>query len=78
MTHPWSILPALVEAEILTKDEAKSLVMGHQDMHRRIVQEVLFTLPELVEAGLMQPEGIAHVHKIVQRYQMLDTPDMHS
>ena len=76
MSQHWSILPALVEADIITKEDARSLVMGHQEMHRRIVQEILFTLPDLVEEGLMKQEGIPRIHKIAQRYQMLDTPDM--
>lgn len=76
MSTHWSVLPVLVEAEIISKEDARSLVMGHQDMHRRIVQEILFTLPELIDLGFMQPEGIERIHKIVTRYQMLDTPDI--
>jgi hypothetical protein len=74
--HPWAILPLLVEAEIISKEDARSLVMGHQDMHRRIVQEILFSLSDLVEKEEMTPEGVRRIHAICQRYQMLDTPDM--
>ena len=76
MTHPWAILPALVEQGILTREDARSLVMGHQDMHRRALQEIHALLPELVQDGLLEMRGMERIRHVVLRVQMQETPDL--
>ncbi len=73
--HPWSILPSLVTAEILTTVEAKRLVLAHENANRRALQEIHALLPELMAKDLLLPEGRDKLIEVVKRAARDDMPD---
>ena len=68
-------MPALVEADIVTKDEAKGLVLAHENVMRRALQEINAMLPELVAKGLLEPEGMEKLRRVVAKVTMDGMPD---
>ena len=63
--HPWEILPELVLAEILSKEDARGLVLAHEDANRRALMEIHAAIPELIDRGLLQTGGADHLRRIV-------------
>ena len=77
-SHPWEILIALVnnDPQILTPEEAKGVVLAHEDANRRALQEIHALLPELMARDLLQPEGHKKLVEVVTRAARQGMPDM--
>ncbi len=75
-THPWAILPNLIESGILTQEEAKGIVLAHEDANRRALQEVHALLPELIHEDLLDPRGAAKIREVVVKAARDGMPDL--
>ena len=73
--HPWEILPSLVEANILTTEQAARVELAHEDVNRRAMQEIHALIPELMERELLDPEGAAKLRSVVQKAIRDGMPD---
>ena len=74
--HPWEILPDLVGAEILTRDEARGMVLAHEDANRRALQEIHALLPELLATDLIDPKGAQKIQHVVVGVTRNAMPDL--
>lgn len=74
--HPWEILPDLVAAEILTRDEARGIVLAHEDANRRALQEIHALLPELLATDLIDPRGAKRIQNAVAGITRNQMPDL--
>ena len=73
--HPWEILPELVLAEILSKEDARGLVLAHEDANRRSLLEIHAAIPELLARGWIEPDGADHLRRIVIKASRESMPD---
>lgn len=76
MTHPWEVLPALVDADILTRDEAKGIVLAHENVHRRAMMELNALMPELLAREEITAPGAQRVRQVIQRACANGMPDL--
>lgn len=74
--HPWETLPDLVEAEILTREDARSLVMAHLDINRRAVQDLNDILPELRANDDLTDRGLTRLRAVFIRASRDGLPDL--
>ncbi len=74
--HPWELLPLLVEADILTKEQARGIVLAHEDANRRALQEVHALLPELMRDELIDPRGAQRIQRVVAGVARNSMPDL--
>lgn len=74
--HPWEILPMLVDTGILSREEAKGVVLAHEDANRRALQEIRALLPELVHSELLDPRGAQKIQNVVTGVLMRGMPDL--
>ena len=74
--HPWRVLPALVEALILTPDEAKGIVLAHENANRRALQEIHALLPELMHSGDISEKGHRKLVTVVTRAAQREMSDI--
>lgn len=78
-SHPWAILPQLVEAGILTEEQARDdIVLAHQHGFRRFFRELEALLPELLELELIDKRAVDKIRRILANAQAGSTPDGHS
>ena len=74
--HPWSILPALVDAEILSHDEAKRIVLAHENANRRALQEIHALLPELLHSQDLTERGHRKLVTVVTKAAQREMSDI--
>ena len=74
--HPWEILPMLVEADILSREEAKHIILAHEDANRRALQEIHALIPELMARELIDPHGAEKVRAVVIKAMRDGMPDL--
>jgi hypothetical protein len=76
--HPWSILIDLVNNDppILTADEARSVVLAHQEANRRALMEIHALLPELMHRDLIAEEGANKIRQVVTKAARDGMPDL--
>ena len=76
--HPWSILIDLVnnDPQILTQDEARRVVLAHEEANRRALMEVHALLPELMARDLIAEEGAHKIRNVVTKAARDGMPDL--
>lgn len=75
--HPWATIPALIDAGVLTPQEAKdNIVLAHRSMHRRAMRELSGLLPELMGRGDLTGEGMQRIQGCLSRAQAEEIPDL--
>ena len=76
--HPWSILIDLVNNEpaILTADEARGVVLAHEDSNRRALFEIHALLPELMARDLISEDGATKIRNVVIKATREGMPDL--
>jgi len=70
--HPWSVIPRLVEAEILTKEQAGSLILN-TNAYNRLMMELQSLVTDVNSKG----EDIVPVKDLVMvinKVQMMESP----
>lgn len=70
--HPWALLPVLVQAEILTADEAKNVVLGTTS-YNRIMGELQAAVAEAHAKG-EEVITTKKLYSIVSKIQMQESP----
>lgn len=73
--HPWELLPALVDAEILTREQARDLVLSHLNVHKRAVSELKAELGTLVRDEQLTEAGFHRLSTILGRTAFEELPD---
>lgn len=74
--HPWSYLPDLVAAEIITKEEARDdIIFAHRSAHRRAFRELQALIPELAARDEISPKGIERIQRVIITAQSEELPD---
>lgn len=71
-THPWAILPTLVQADILTTSQAKDIVLG-TTQYNRIMSEI----QQLCTDAQVRGEDVIQVRKLmtsIAKVQMQESP----
>lgn len=74
--HPWAHLPALVEAGILSADEARDkVILAHESAHRRAFRELQALVPEMLARGEIEPKGVERIQRVIVAAQGAELPD---
>lgn len=74
--HPWELLLGLVDAEILTKDDAKRVVLAHEEANRRALLEIHALLPELQHQELIDERAVKKIRDVVTKAAREGMPDL--
>ena len=76
--HPWAVLPQLVTCNppILTPDEAKGIVLAHENANRRALQEIHALLPELLHTQDLTERGHRKLVTVVTRAAQREMSDI--
>lgn len=75
--HPWACIPALIEAKVLTPDQARDdIVLAHRSAHRAAMRELSGLLPELLQRGDLTSEGMTRIQRCLGRAQAEELPDL--
>ena len=74
--HPWAHLPALVEAGVLTPEQARDeIVLAHKSAHRRAFRELQALIPEMLARGEIEPKGVERIQRVIVTAQGAELPD---
>jgi len=75
--HPWEILIELVnnDPQILTADQARGVVLAHEDVNRRALMEIHALLPELLARDLLMEDGANKIRGVVTKATRDGMPD---
>lgn len=73
--HPWELLPGLVEADILSKEQARDLVLSHLNVHKRAIAEIKAEASEMVRREELTPDGFQRLNMIIGRTAFEELPD---
>lgn len=74
--HPWAHLPALIDAGVLTPEEAKEgIVFAQRTTFRRAFRELQGALVEMQARDEITPKGIQRIQGIIVRAQADEAPD---
>lgn len=74
--HPWELLPGLVEAEILTKEQAARIVLAHEEANRRALLEIHALIPDLLHQELIEEAGAKRIRDVVTKAAREGMPDL--
>ena len=75
--HPWSLIPALIDAGVLTPDQAREeIVLAHKGISRRVMREMAGLLPELMQSGDLTQKGMQRIQTCLGRAQAEELPDL--
>jgi len=73
--HPWGQLPALVEAGILTTEEANGIIFAQRTTLRRGFRELQGLLVEMLARDEITPKGMERITSVIIRAQADEAPD---
>lgn len=73
-SHPWALLPILVREGIITKEDARDLVMVHESVYRRVFLELLELMGKLLKNETLSTEAHYHIMSLIQRVQREEIP----
>lgn len=72
--HPWALLKGLVDEGIITKTDARDLVMVHQNVYRRLFLDLQELLDKLLRDEILSPEAHHHIMKLINKVQREEIP----
>lgn len=74
--HPWAHLPKLVEAKILTPEEARdNIIFAQRSTLRRAFRELQGLLVELHSRDEISQKGLERIQGVIIRAQADEAPD---
>ena len=76
MTHPWECIPALIDAKVITPQEANEhIVFAQRSTLRRAFRELQGAMTEMLVREEITPKGIERLQGIIIRAQADEAPD---
>ena len=74
--HPWAHIPALIDAGVLTPEQARDdIIFAQRSTLRRAFRELQGALTELYGREEITPKGIERIQGIIVRAQADEAPD---
>jgi len=74
--HPWAHIPALIEAGVLTPEDARdNIVFAQRSTLRRAFRELNGLMPEMMMREEITPKGVERITGVIVRAQADEAPD---
>mgnify|MGYP000013946100 CR=1 FL=1 len=74
--HPWAHIPALIEAGVLTPEDARdNIVFAQRSTLRRAFRELQGLLVEMHARDEITPKGLERIQGVIVRAQADEAPD---
>lgn len=74
--HPWAHIPALIDAKVITPEEARdNIIFAQRSTLRRAFRELQGLLVELHVREEITPRGLERIQGVLVRAQADEAPD---
>jgi len=74
--HPWAHIPALINAGVLSPQEAnENIIFAQRSTLRRAFRELQGLMPEMLARDEITPKGVERIMSVVVRAQADEAPD---
>lgn len=74
--HPWAHIPALIDAGVITPEEAnRNIIFAQRTTLRRSFRELQGMLTEMMVRDEITPKGVERIQGLIVRAQADEAPD---
>jgi len=75
--HPWACIPALIEAKVLTPEDARDgIIFAQRSTLRRAFRELNGLLTEMLVREEITQKGVERLQSVIIRAQADEAPDV--